>query len=91
MKKIIFTIALIHSFLVSAQQDAQSSLYLFNPLHFNPAYAGSRGSLNAVAIMRAQWVGVKGAPMSQFLSVHSPIYQKNMKNHLKEPMAGHGC
>lgn len=62
----------------SAQQDAQASMYAFNPLHFNPAYAGSRGNLNAVGVFRSQWVGIKGAPTTQFLSVHSPIPVNNM-------------
>lgn len=61
-----------------AQQDEQSSMYMFNPLHFNPGYAGSRGDLSAVGIFRAQWVGINGAPVSQFVSLHSPISAKNM-------------
>jgi type IX secretion system PorP/SprF family membrane protein len=63
---------------VNAQQDAQSSLYFFNPLNFNPAYAGSRGSLNVTAVNRAQWVGWEGAPRTQFLSVHAPIMKKHL-------------
>jgi type IX secretion system PorP/SprF family membrane protein len=55
------------------QQDEQSSMYMFNPLQFNPAYAGSRGALTGTAVMRAQWVGVKGAPMTQFVSLHGPM------------------
>jgi type IX secretion system PorP/SprF family membrane protein len=62
----------------SAQQDEQSSLYMFNPLQFNPAYAGSRGDLNATAVVRSQWVGINGAPKSQFLSFNSPLSVKNM-------------
>lgn len=58
---------------VFAQQDPQSSLYMLNPLYFNPAYAGSRGSFNITALGRFQWVGLDGAPMSQFLSVHAPL------------------
>jgi type IX secretion system PorP/SprF family membrane protein len=61
-----------------AQQDEQSSLYMFNPLQFNPAFAGSRGYLNASAVIRNQWVGINGAPKSQFLSLNSPIFVKNM-------------
>ena len=56
-----------------SQQDEQSSMYMFNPLQFNPAYAGSRGALTGTAVMRAQWVGVKGAPMTQFVSLHGPM------------------
>ncbi len=65
----------IHSF---SQQEEQSSLYMFNALNFNPAYAGSRGSLNITAIGRFQWVGINGAPMTQFLSVHAPIARQNI-------------
>lgn len=58
------------------QQDAQSSMYFFNPLQFNPAYAGSRGALNVTGVTRAQWVGWDGAPNTQFLSVHSPLLRQ---------------
>ncbi len=83
MKTIFNKIVLVSSlvFLVnnySAQQDEQSSLYMFNPLHFNPAYAGSHNDLSVVGVVRAQWVGIKGAPITQFLSAHSPIKAKNM-------------
>jgi type IX secretion system PorP/SprF family membrane protein len=61
-----------------SQQDEQVSQYIFNPLYFNPAYAGTRGNLNVVGVHRSQWVGMKGAPMTQFLSLHSPITVKNM-------------
>ncbi len=65
-------------FTSNAQQDEQSSLYMFNPLQFNPAFAGSRGYLNASAVIRNQWVGISGAPKSQFVSVNSPLFIKNM-------------
>ena len=61
---------------VFAQQDAQASMYMFNPLQFNPAYTGSRGALNATLVNRAQWVGLQGAPITQFASVHAPIARK---------------
>jgi type IX secretion system PorP/SprF family membrane protein len=61
-----------------AQTEEQSSLYMFNPLLFNPAYAGSRGSIHGVAIARFQWVGIDGAPMSQFLSFDAPLLNQNL-------------
>jgi len=77
-KKTACFIALLLSFSSVAQQDEQSSMYMFNPLQFNPAYAGSRGDLSATAIVRSQWVGINGAPKSQFLSINSPLMIKNM-------------
>jgi type IX secretion system PorP/SprF family membrane protein len=77
-KNIVALFILILSFSILAQQDEQSSLYMFNPLQFNPAYVGSRGDLNATAVIRSQWVGINGAPKSQFLSLNSPLSFKNM-------------
>jgi type IX secretion system PorP/SprF family membrane protein len=61
-----------------AQQDEQMSLYLYNKLYFNPAYAGSRDVLSAIGIARFQWVDFQGAPKTQWVSVHAPILQKTL-------------
>lgn len=61
-----------------AQTEEQSSMYMFNPLLFNPAYAGSRGSIHGVGIARFQWVGIEGAPMSQFVSFDAPVANQNL-------------
>ena len=63
---------------VFAQQDPMYSQYMFNTLTINPAYAGSRGALNATALYRTQWLmGVDGAPVSQTFALHAPL--KNEK------------
>lgn len=61
-----------------AQQDPQFNQYFFNPLGVNPAYAGSRGTLSAVAIHRTQWVGFEGAPSTESFAIHSPTRSKKM-------------
>ncbi len=76
MKKILLIIFIVSSLVSNAQQDAQASMYFFNPLNYNPAYAGTRGSLNLTAVHRSQWVGWEGAPRTQFLSIHAPIVRK---------------
>ena len=48
------------------------SQYLQNGLVINPAYAGSRGSLSAFLSYRMQWMGTKGAPVIQTISLHTP-------------------
>lgn len=79
MKKYIVSLLLLVSSTSSfAQQDEQMSLYMYNPLYFNPAYAGSRDALSAVAMARFQWVNFKGAPTSQWFSIHSPILHKSI-------------
>lgn len=74
MKKIILFLFLCISVGTAwAQQQAQNSLYYFNPLNYNPAYAGSRDALSINAAHRIQWTGIDGAPQTTFLTVHSPI------------------
>lgn len=62
----------------NAQQDEQMSIYMYNPLYFNPAYAGSKDAISAVAVGRFQWVNFSGAPKSQWFSIHSPLAQKSL-------------
>lgn len=61
-----------------AQQDEQLSMYNYNPLYYNPAYAGSNDALSVVAMARFQWVNFDGAPNTQFLSVHTPVMGKSL-------------
>ncbi|MFN8308493.1 MAG: type IX secretion system membrane protein PorP/SprF [Chitinophagales bacterium] len=61
-----------------AQQDPQHTMYRFNGLMFNPAYAGSREALSFAAIYRWQWVNIPGAPQTGSFSVHSPLKNNNI-------------
>jgi type IX secretion system PorP/SprF family membrane protein len=49
------------------------SQYLQNGLMINSAYTGSRGSLSAFLSYRAQWMGLKGSPGIQSVSLHTPM------------------
>lgn len=74
---IILLLALISFIDIFGQQDALYSQYMFNPMAINPAYAGSRNTISGVLLHRNQWVGVKDAPRTNSLAVHSPIKGKN--------------
>lgn len=63
---------------LKAQQDAQYSMYMFNGLAINPAYAGSRGVLAATALYRHQWSGLEGAPKTGIVNVHAPLMMDKM-------------
>ncbi|MEX0813145.1 MAG: type IX secretion system membrane protein PorP/SprF [Chitinophagales bacterium] len=63
---------------LKAQQDAQYSMYMFNGLALNPAYAGSRGVLSAMALYRHQWSGLEGAPKTAVANVHAPLMNDRM-------------
>lgn len=62
----------------NAQQDPMYTHYMYNTLSINPAYAGSRDALTITGLHRSQWVDFKGAPMTQTLTLHSPIANKHI-------------
>src|SRR3954469_25381686 len=72
MNKITLTI-LLSTLMLSAysQQRPLQSLYMFDPLVINPAYAGTHVQLSGTAIYRNQWVNLEGAPKTFTASVHS--------------------
>lgn len=61
-----------------AQQDPMYTHYMYNTLAINPAYAGSREALTITALHRSQWVDFRGAPMTQTLTLHSPILNRHI-------------
>jgi len=61
-----------------AQQDAQFSQYMYNTINVNPAYAGSRGALSIFALHRTQWVGLDGAPVTNSVSINTPLNRSNL-------------
>lgn len=63
---------------MTAQQDPMYTMYMFNTLSVNPAYAGSADRLSAVALHRSQWVNFKGAPTTQTFTMHSPLKKENI-------------
>jgi type IX secretion system PorP/SprF family membrane protein len=61
-----------------AQQDAQFTQYMYNTINVNPAYAGSRGALSMFALHRTQWVGFDGAPVTNTVSLNTPLNESNL-------------
>lgn len=79
MKTKIFSIVLMFTAFVSfAQQDAQFTQYMYNTININPAYAGSRGALSMFALHRTQWVGLEGAPVTNTVSMNTPLNSSNL-------------
>jgi type IX secretion system PorP/SprF family membrane protein len=60
-----------------SQQDSQYTQYMYNTININPAYAGSRDALSMFLLHRSQWVGLDGAPVTNNVSVHTPIRGSN--------------
>jgi type IX secretion system PorP/SprF family membrane protein len=64
--------------LLFAQNDSKLSVFNFNNLIYNPAYAGSSYGTDVVGIYTTQWVGFEGAPKTQFLSADTMLNNKNL-------------
>jgi type IX secretion system PorP/SprF family membrane protein len=73
MKTKLVLFLLLLSGVVSAQQDAQFTQYMYNTININPAYAGTRESMSVFALHRTQWVGLEGAPVTNTASINTPI------------------
>ncbi|MBE0390441.1 MULTISPECIES: type IX secretion system membrane protein PorP/SprF [unclassified Flavobacterium] len=79
MKKIALVYTLVFTGLVGfAQQDAQYTQYMYNTININPAYAGSRGVMSIFALHRTQWVGLDGAPVTNAVSINTPLNNSNL-------------
>jgi type IX secretion system PorP/SprF family membrane protein len=65
-------------YVAGAQQRPIQSLYMFDPLVINPAYAGTQVQLSATAIYRNQWVNLEGAPKTFTTTVHSGFLKSKM-------------
>lgn len=73
IKHNIIAIALFSCTVGIAQQLPQFTQYMYNTISINPAYAGSREALSIVGLHRSQWVGFQGGPITQTLSIHTPL------------------
>ena len=76
----LFTILalLVLALSANAQQDAQYTQFMFNKVAFNPAYAGSHKAPCLSGIYRTQWVNLDGAPVSQNVNFHMPLFNNRV-------------
>jgi type IX secretion system PorP/SprF family membrane protein len=74
MKKIIvFSISILASIFVKAQQENHYTMFTYNKMMYNPAFAGARDVGSVWGLYRNQWMGFKGAPQSQLIGFDSPL------------------
>lgn len=77
-RNILLAISFVLSLSVYAQQEPQMTQYMYNKFQFNPAYAGSLDGPCITGLYRHQWFGIDGAPVSQYLSFHTPLLNKRI-------------
>ena len=71
----ILSVILFHQ--SNGQQGPQWTQYAFNQYLINPAYGGLDRSLSITAGIRSQWSPFPGAPRSQMITGHLPLYFLN--------------
>jgi len=75
MKKLIIAIVvtLVTPVVGFAQNYPHYTMFMFNKLIYNPAYAGSRDVTSINGAYRDQWTGIDGAPKEINISVDAPV------------------
>jgi type IX secretion system PorP/SprF family membrane protein len=68
-----FLIAYLLPLFAMGQSDQHYSMFMYNKLLYNPAYAGSRDVASVNADYRDQWDGINGAPKTINVTVDAPI------------------
>ncbi|MBU2903003.1 PorP/SprF family type IX secretion system membrane protein [Maribacter dokdonensis] len=71
--KIIMLLVILITTELSAQQDPNYTLYVYNMNLINPAYAGANNSTDLGVNIRSQWSNVKGAPETQSFIFGTPV------------------
>ncbi len=79
MKNLLVLIIMVFvSFQAMGQQDPMFTKYMFNSLHYNPAYAGSHEHLSLALLHRTQWINFQGAPNTQTFTAHTPLRENRV-------------
>lgn len=78
MKKnsfLLLMVGFVLSLSLTAQQMPDFTQYPSVLFHINPAYTGTKGTVDARLNYRKQWMGFSGAPVTQFVGVHSRLWK----------------
>ncbi|MER3497592.1 MAG: hypothetical protein C4308_02595 [Chitinophagaceae bacterium] len=74
MKRVIlFTVLVIVSVIVFAQQRPHYTQYILNNYIINPALSGIENYTDVKISARDQWVGLNGAPRTVYFTIQAPI------------------
>lgn len=79
MKKLLPPIFILLCLLsVNAQQLPYYTQFRLNQFLMNPGVTGTKKTIDARIGYRKQWVGFDGAPVSQYITAHSRLYNGTM-------------
>lgn len=77
MKKLITICLMFAAGAVCAQQKPIYTQYILNNYVINPAITGIENYGDLKFSHRSQWVGIDGAPVTSYMSIHGPIGKKD--------------
>ena len=77
-KKYLLILFVIFQYSSEAQQLPIINQFQYSRLFYNPAFAGSNERLNAMVMVRKQWVSTDGSPALGLLSFDAPIKKTNV-------------
>src|SRR3954470_16811434 len=72
-------LTLLASAQLSAQQQPHYTQYILNQYILNPALTGIENYTDIKLSHRHQWVGLQDAPVTTYLTVHTPIGKKDYR------------
>lgn len=78
MKKTFVIISLLLISKLFSQQDAQYTMYMFNMMSINPAYAGASELTDFTLLARKQWLGFDGSPQTVSFNFNHPFNYNKM-------------
>lgn len=81
MKKIVF-VAVILCFGINpafSQAKPHYTQYILNNYILNPGITGIENYTDVKLSHRNQWVGINGAPVTTYLTIHTPLGKKDMR------------
>ncbi len=81
MKKIFYTTiaGCLLSLFAFSQAKPSYTQYVLNNYILNPAVAGIENYTDVKLSLRDQWVGIPGAPVTAYFSIHTPIGKKDLR------------
>lgn len=78
MKRILPIIIFLLTTVLYGQNQKQYNHYIADQGLLNPAYNGTRDVISGILVLRNQWMGIDGAPVTQAINVHAPIGLTNL-------------
>ena len=72
-KRLAVVLAMVGVIQLQAQQRPQYTQYILNNFIINPAVAGIENYWDVKISHRRQWVGLNGAPVTTYVTLHGPV------------------